>query len=116
LDLESFGVGDAGASGAAAMVQQFLGPNGDIRDPLVDPLRGKLTGLGPLYIQVGGDEVGFIAPAERLADAARAEGIRVEIDIVPDMQHMFQLWAGNMPEADDALDRIAAFFASVLAP
>jgi epsilon-lactone hydrolase len=38
------------------LIRGFLGEPADPRDPLVNPLHADLTGLGPVYIQVGGDE------------------------------------------------------------
>ena len=37
------------------VIRGFLGEAADPRDPLVNPLHADLTGLGPIYIQVGGD-------------------------------------------------------------
>ena len=86
----------------------FLGPDGDPRDPLVNPLYGDLTGLGPIYIQVGGDEV-LLDDAHQLAAAAEKAGVEVRLDVFPDMQHTFQMAAGRAPEADDAIERMAAW-------
>jgi monoterpene epsilon-lactone hydrolase len=40
---------------------------------------------------------------------AEADGVDVTLDVFLEMQHVFQLCAGNMPEADDAVARIGAF-------
>jgi acetyl esterase/lipase len=47
--------------------------------------------------------------AVRVADKARRAGIDVTIDIFPEMQHVFQIAAGNLPEADDAIRKIGAW-------
>ena len=44
-----------------------------------------------------------------MAERASSDGVDVTIDIFPEMQHVFQLCAGNMPEADDAVARIGAY-------
>lgn len=88
------------------LVDTFLGPDGDPRDPLANPLYGKLAGFGPIYIQVGGDEV-LVDDARLLASHARAAGVDVRLDVFPDMQHTFQMAAGRAPEADDAIHRLA---------
>ncbi len=36
-------------------------------------------------------------------------GWTCRLDDFPEMQHVFQMAAGNMPEADDAVARIGAF-------
>src|SRR5580700_9063225 len=76
------------------IIRGFLGEGTDARDPQANPLYADLSGLGPLYIQAGGDET--------LADDAR-------LDIVPDMLHTFQMAAGRAPEADDAIRELAGW-------
>ena len=87
------------------MSEAFLA-GGDPRDPLAAPLHADLHGLCPLYIQVGGDEV-LLDDSTRLAERAGHAGVECRIDVFPEMQHVFQMAAGNMPEADDAVARIA---------
>jgi acetyl esterase/lipase len=87
------------------MAEAFL-QGKDARDPLAAPLHADLRGLCPLYIQVGGDET-LLDDSTRLADRAKSAGVDVRIDVFPDMQHVFQMAAGNMPEADEAIARIA---------
>jgi len=78
----------------------------DARDPLAAPLHADLSGLCPLYIQVGDDET-LLDDSIRLADRARAAGVEVRLDVFPEMQHVFQMAAGSMPEADEAIERLA---------
>jgi acetyl esterase/lipase len=96
-----------GAEGLKGMAEAFL-QGCDARDPLAAPLHADLAGLCPLYIQVGGDET-LLDDSTRLADKAKADGVDVRLDVFPDMQHVFQMAAGNMPEADEAIARIAAW-------
>lgn len=86
----------------------FLGETGDPRDPLANPLYADLSGLGPIYIQVGGDET-LLDDARRLDEHARKAGVEVRLDVFPDMLHTFQMAAGRAPEADDAIRRMAAW-------
>jgi acetyl esterase/lipase len=88
------------------LVSTFLGPDGDPRDPLANPLYGDLTGFGPIYVQVGGDEV-LVDDARLLSEHAEKAGVDVRLDVFPDMQHTFQMGAGRVPEADDAIGRMA---------
>jgi acetyl esterase/lipase len=89
------------------MVDHFVG-GGDVRDPLAAPLYGDLTGLPPLYIQVG-DEETLLDDSTRLAANARAAGVDVRLDVFPEMQHVFQMMCGVAPEADEAIERIGAW-------
>jgi len=80
----------------------------DARDPLASPLHGDLSGLCPLYIQVGDDET-LLDDSVRLAERARAAGVECRLDVFPEMQHVFQMAAGTMPESDEAIARLAAW-------
>jgi epsilon-lactone hydrolase len=84
----------------------FLGADGSPDDPLANPLYADLTGLAPMYIQVGGDET-LLDDARRLEGHARAAGVEVRLDVFPGMLHTFQMAAGRAPEADDAIRRMA---------
>jgi epsilon-lactone hydrolase len=88
-----------------ALINNFLGA-ADQRDPLVNPLYADLTGLGPVYIQVGEDEV-LLDDARLLDEHARKQGVDVKLDVFPGMLHTFQMAAGRAPEADDAIGRMA---------
>jgi monoterpene epsilon-lactone hydrolase len=90
-----------------AIIGGFLGGT-DARDPRANPLYADLSGLGPLYIQAGGDET--LADDARLLDEhARKAGVEVRLDMFPGMLHTFQLAAGRAPEADDAIRELASF-------
>jgi monoterpene epsilon-lactone hydrolase len=78
---------------------------GDTTDP-GDPLQADLSGLGPVYIQVGGDET-LLDDARRLDEMATKAGVDVRLDVFPGMLHTFQMAAGRAPEADDAVRRMA---------
>ena len=90
------------------MVAAFMGENGSRQDPLANPLYADVQGFPPTLIQVGGYE-GLLDDSQRFYDKAKAAGVEVELQIFPEMQHVFQFMAGNAPEADDAINKIAAF-------
>jgi acetyl esterase/lipase len=91
-----------------ALVHSFLGEAGDPRDPLASPLYADLTGLSPVYIQVGGDET-LLDDARRLDSRVRKAGVDARLDVFPGMLHTFQMAAGRAPEADDAIRRLAGW-------
>jgi monoterpene epsilon-lactone hydrolase len=116
VDLEATGASMAtraavdpmiGKNMALEIVALFLG-DGDRRDPYAAPLHGDLAGLPPLLIQVGDAEV-LLDDSVRLAEAARAAGVEVTLEVWPEMVHVFQASAGFVPEADQAVARIADF-------
>jgi monoterpene epsilon-lactone hydrolase len=88
------------------LAQGFLGGSADPRGPLAGPLQADLSGLGPVYIQVGGDEA-LLDDARRLDEIGRKAGVDVRLDVFPGMLHTFQMAAGRAPEADDAIRRLA---------
>jgi acetyl esterase/lipase len=89
-----------------ALVAGFLGEAGDPRDPQANLLYADLAGLGPVYIQVGGDET-LLDDARNLDERARKAGVDTRLDVFPGMLHTFQMAAGRAPEADDAIRRLA---------
>ena len=86
----------------------FLGDSGDPRDPLASPIYADLSGLGPIYIQVGAAET-LLDDARQLDELARKAGVEVRLDVFPDMLHTFQMAAGRAPEADEAIRRMATW-------
>ena len=90
-----------------ALAQGFLG-GADPRDPLVGPLHADLAGLGPCYIQVGGDEA-LLDDARRLDELLAKAGVEVRTDVFPGMLHTFQMAAGRAPEADEAIRQLAGW-------
>lgn len=87
------------------MAATFLG-DASPTDPLANLLEAEIAGLPPIYIQVGGYET-LLDDSTRFADKARDSGVDIKLDIFPEMQHVFQFMAGNAPEADDAVQRMA---------
>jgi acetyl esterase/lipase len=88
------------------IIGNFLGEGTDPRDPRVNPLYADLDGLGPVYIQAGGDET-LVDDARLLDEHARKAGVDVRLDVFPGMLHTFQMAAGRAPEADDAIRAMA---------
>jgi acetyl esterase/lipase len=85
----------------------------DPRDPRASPVFGRFEGAPPTLIQS--------SRAEALRDDARAVAARlaacgapVEHDERPRVPHVWQLYQGFLPEADQALDRAAAFLRRAL--
>lgn len=86
----------------------FLGEGGNRQDPLANPLYADLSGLPPLYIQVGGDE-SLLDDSRNIAQRAKDAGVEVKLDVFPEMQHVFHFLAGTAPEADNAIQKMATW-------
>jgi acetyl esterase/lipase len=84
----------------------YLG-TADPRNPLASPLYADLTGLPPMLIHVGENEV-LLDDSRRFAERARAAGVSVEVKIWPVVPHDWQL-VPAMPEAKRSMREAAGF-------
>ena len=75
-------------------------------DPELSPVFADLAGLPPTYIQVGTHDI-LLDDSDRLADRARAAGVDVRYARFDGMWHDFQLAAGLLREADEAMADLA---------
>ena len=62
----------------------------------------------PTLIQVGDDEI-LLSDSTRMADKMREAGVDVEIEVFPEMWHVFQLFAGKMPEGTAAIQAFTLY-------
>jgi len=91
-----------------ALAKDYLGEQGDPRDPQVSPLYADLAGLPPLLIQVGDRET-VLDDSVMFADKARAAGVDVSLVVWDGMIHVFQMFGAELPEAHQAIASIAQF-------
>ncbi len=77
------------------------------------PVYANLKGLPPLLIQVGATEI-LLDDSIRLAANAGAAGVKVRLDIWPEMFHVWHTWSARLDEAKEALDDAAAFLDHLL--
>jgi phosphinothricin tripeptide acetyl hydrolase len=89
------------------MARAYLG-GADARAPLASPLFADLTGLPPLLVQVGSEEV-LHDDAVGLADRARAAGVPATLQIWPEMVHVWHWFLPWLDEAQAAVDTAGAF-------
>lgn len=76
--------------------------------PLASPLHAELAGLPPLLIQVGSAET-LLDDSLRLAGAAGASGVRVTLEIWPEMIHAWPLFHPDLAEGRHAIAKAALF-------
>ncbi|EKZ9481480.1 alpha/beta hydrolase [Klebsiella oxytoca] len=93
------------------MTVKYYCSDSERSDPLVSPLFGDLSGLPPLFIQVGSEEL-LRDDALRLSRYAKKAGMQVELEIWDGLWHVFQSSVGKVPEADEALQAVAKFIRS----
>lgn len=102
------------AAVSLTMRRLYIGGH-DPREPLLSPIHADLSGLPPLLIHAGAEEI-LRDDAQRLADQARAAGLDVRLTLWPGMWHVWHLFLPWLPEARQALDEIAAFLRQHLPP
>ena len=83
-------------------------PYEDLKNPLLSPVFANVAGLPPTLIQVGDDEI-LLSDSTRFAAMLEEEGIKVELEVFPEMWHVFQLFVGKMPESKAAIRKIGQF-------
>jgi len=99
-------------SQAARLVRSYLGP-ADPKNPLASPLCAELTGLPPIRVHVGDDEV-LLDDSRRYVERAVAAGDDARLDIWMGMPHGFVTNVGGFIAAAQALKASGAFLAERL--
>ncbi len=94
-------------SQAAGLIASYLG-HADPKDPLASPLYRDLSGLLPVRVHVGDDEV-LLDDSRRYVERAIASGVDAELDVWMGMPHGFVTGIGQFEAARQSLDAIGAF-------
>ncbi len=97
---------------AAGLIRSYLGDT-DPKNPLASPLYGDLTGLPPIRVHVGDDEV-LLDDSRRYVERAVAAGVDAELDVWMGMPHGFVTNVGGFNAATQALRASGAFLADRL--
>jgi monoterpene epsilon-lactone hydrolase len=92
----------------AELVEAYLPPVMDRRDPRVSPLYADLNGLPPTLIQIGACET-LLEDSTRFAAAAGAANVAVTLEIWPDMIHAFPMWNAHLEPGRRALAQAGEF-------
>jgi epsilon-lactone hydrolase len=96
----------------AELVRTYLG-SADANDPLASPLQGRFSGLPPIRIHVGDDEV-LLDDSRRYVERAVAAGVDARLDVWMGMPHGFVANVGMLKAATQALDAIGTFLSGRL--
>ncbi|WP_228739480.1 alpha/beta hydrolase [Marinobacter arenosus] len=78
-----------------------------LTNPLISPVYGDLTDLPPLLIQVGSEEI-LLNDAERLAAVAQRDNVPTRLEVFNSLWHVFQVHAGQLDRATEALEDAGA--------
>lgn len=86
---------------------QFYSAGEPLTNPLISPVYGDLTDLPPLLIQVGSEEI-LLNDAERLAAVAQRDNVQTRLEVFNSLWHVFQVHAGQLERATEALEDAGA--------
>lgn len=95
------------------MAAEYLGDT-DASNPLASPIGADLTGLPPLLIQVGSEEV-LLSDSTMLAARAGAAKVPVTLEVWPDMVHVFHFFYPMLTDARSAITHMADWVDTQLA-
>lgn len=77
-------------------------------DAAVSPLMGDFSGLPPIYVQVGSEEV-LLSDSIRIAEQGGIAGVSVSLEVWPHMPHVFQFFHPMLRPARAAIARLGGF-------
>ena len=97
------------------VVIRYYCDDDETSNPLVSPVFADVSGLPPVYVQVGDDEI-LLSDSTRLAEKIEAAGGDVKLEIWPQMWHVFQLFIGKMPESRRAIRKIGRYIRELNEP
>jgi monoterpene epsilon-lactone hydrolase len=99
-------------SQVAGLIASYLGKT-DPTNPLASPLYGDLSGLPPIRVHVGDDEV-LLDDSRRYVERAVAAGVDAQLDVWMGMPHGFVTGIREFEAARQALNAIGAFLSELL--
>jgi epsilon-lactone hydrolase len=102
------------ATDVAGSVEGFVGiaetyhPGGDRTDPRASPFYSDFTGIPPLFLAAGSREI-LLDDATRIAAKITDAGGAVTLEIGDELGHIWPIFFGILPEAEETVERIGAF-------
>lgn len=93
---------------AEVVFSEYYAGKYDPADPLVSPIYGDLSGLPPIRLYVGGDEI-MLSDSLEFTAKARAAGSDVEVTVGEGLFHCYPALAPLFPEATRAHKEICRF-------
>ncbi len=87
---------------------RFYTDHDDLSNPLISPINSDFTGICPILIQTGENEV-LIDDSKNLAQKLENSGAIVQLDIWKEMFHVWHYFARYLPEGKQAIKEIGNF-------
>jgi acetyl esterase/lipase len=82
----------------------------DPKDPKVSAIFADFTDFPPLLVDVGECEV-LLDDSRRIVEAVNRHGGKAELHVGEGLIHVYQMFAGQLPEAQESIDGIGEFIA-----
>jgi acetyl esterase/lipase len=82
--------------------------------PLASPVFADVTGLPPILVQIGENEL-MLSDAMRLATHLADNRVRVNLEVWPAMFHAWHFYATMLPEGQQAMESSVRFIETGLA-
>lgn len=101
-------------AGLSADAASYLGKTPS-SSPLASPINADLSGLPPMLIQCGDQEV-LVGEIRRLVVRAKIEAVDCTFEEYPEMFHVWHAFAGLLPQADAAIAQACAFLGRLGTP
>ena len=95
-----------------AMARTFLA-GAPPTSPTASPVFADVRGLPPILIQIGGTEL-MLSDAIRLAAHLGENGVRVTLEVWPEMFHVWHQYQAMLPEAVQAIANVTDFLQQTL--
>ena len=99
------------ASRAGEMAQMYL-QGADPNDPRASPLFAEFSGAGPVWMAASDTEI-LLDDTRRMTVRLRAQGVAVTETLRPDLPHVWPMFHGLLPEADETLRDLAEWIRSL---
>ena len=80
----------------------------DPKHPLISQIHADFHGLPPLLIQVGDAEI-LLDDSTRVAERAKAHGVKVDLEVWDEMVHVWHVFAKILPEGQQAIDKMGGY-------
>ncbi|MEI4260572.1 alpha/beta hydrolase [Roseovarius sp. D0-M9] len=99
------------AARAADLAQMYL-QGADAADPRASPLNADFTGASPVWITAGDTEI-LLDDARRMAEHLMDQHVDVTCVIESDLPHVWPMFQGLIPEADQTLAELNGWISSL---
>ncbi len=80
----------------------------DLSNPLISPINNDFSGICPLLIQTGENEI-LADDSKKLAQKLKSAGAEVQLDIWRNMFHVWHYFAEHLSEGREAINEIGNF-------